>query len=48
MFNFLKLDLHLRNIYCFEDTVHYLDENEHISVDPIASDEFFDLHQLLK
>ena len=47
MLNLLKLDLHLRNIYCFEDMVHYLDENEHISVEPIESDKLFDFHRLL-
>ena len=47
MFNLLKLALHLRNIYCFEDMVHHLNENEHISVKPIGSDEFFDFHLLL-
>ena len=47
MLNLLNIDLHLHNIYCFEDMVHYLDENEHIYVEPIASDEFFDFHRLL-
>ena len=47
MFNLLKLDLHIRKIYCFEDMVHYLDENELISVEQIASDELFNFHRLL-
>ena len=47
MFNLMKLDLHLRNVYFFEDMVHYLDENKLISVDPITSDEFFGFRRLL-
>ena len=47
MFKLMKLELHLRNIYCFEDMVHYLDKNEHIYIEPIAYDEIFDFHRLL-
>ena len=47
MFNFLKLYLRLCNICCFDGMVHYLDDNGHISVEPIASDEFFHFHRLL-
>ena len=47
MFNLLKLDLRLRNIYCFEDMVRHSDENEHIYVEPIALEQFSDFHWLL-
>jgi hypothetical protein len=47
MFNLLKLDYHKKDIETFEDLHDNLNENEHVDVERIMEDEFFDFSTTL-